>query len=192
MRTKNDSNVVILASASPRRKDILTDMGVEFDVEPSYIDESKIKALLPSNLVKRLAKAKAIDVARTKSGMSVIISADTVVAKGFKVYGKPRNEKDAVRMISSLNNKWHTVYTGVCVLCDGRAKVFCVASKVRFKKLTTSQIEEYVNTYKPLDKAGAYGIQDDKIVEKYKGSYTNIVGLPKEKLAEVLRQVGVI
>lgn len=192
MRTKNDSNVVILASASPRRKDILTDMGVEFDVEPSYIDESKIKTLFPSNLVKRLAKAKARDIARNRSIVSVIISADTVVAKGLKVYGKPRNEKDAVNMLSSLNNKWHTVYTGVCVICDGRARVFCVASKVRMKNLTRSQIEEYVKTYNPLDKAGAYGIQDDKIVEKYKGSYTNIVGLPKEKLAEVLRQVGVM
>lgn len=192
MRNANDSNIVVLASASPRRKDILTDMGVKFDVEPSYIDEYKIKALFPSNLVKRLAKAKASDIASRKTRVNVIISADTVVAKGFRVYGKPRNEKDAVRMLSSLNNKWHTVYTGVCVICDGRARVFCVASKVRFKNLTQDEIAAYVRECKPLDKAGAYGIQDHRIVEKYKGSYTNIVGLPEEKLAKVLRQVGVI
>lgn len=182
---------IVLASASPRRKDILRNMGLDFQILPSSVDESKIKAVLPCNLVKRLAKAKADDVATTHKDATVI-SADTIVAKGLKVYGKPKDENDAISMISSLNNKWHTVYTGVCVKCGDGQKVFCVASRVKFKNLTQAEIEEYVKVCKPLDKAGAYGIQDDKIVEKYKGSYTNIVGLPDEKLAEVLRQVGVI
>lgn len=188
---KKYEKTVVLASASPRRKDILENMGVHFRIEPSCVDESKIKAILPRNLVRRLALAKAEDVARREKHVT-ILSADTIVAKGLTVYGKPKDEQDAARMISSLNDKWHTVYTGVCVMCKNNKRVFCVASKVKFKKLTTEQILEYVDEYKPLDKAGAYGIQDDKIVEKYKGSYTNIVGLPKEKLAEVLRQVGVI
>lgn len=182
---------IVLASASPRRKDILHKMGLDFQIVPSHVDESKIRAILPCNLVKRLAIAKADDVAAECCGVTVI-SADTIVAKGLKVYGKPKDEAGAIAMISSLNNKWHTVYTGVCVKCGEEQKVFCVASKVKFKNLTQADIEEYVKVCKPLDKAGAYGIQDDKIVEKYKGSYTNIVGLPEEKLAEVLRQVGVI
>lgn len=182
---------IVLASASPRRKDILHKMGLNFQIVPSHVDESEIKSVLPFNLVKRLAKAKADNVAVSQKGVTVI-SADTIVAKGLKVYGKPKDEKDAIAMISSLNNKWHTVYTGVCVKCGEKQRVFCVASHVKFKNLTQAEIEEYVKVCKPLDKAGAYGIQDDKIVEKYKGSYTNIVGLPDEKLAEVLRQVGVI
>lgn len=182
---------IVLASASPRRKDILRNMGLDFQIVPSSVDESKIKAVLPCNLVKRLAIAKADDVASDYKDATVI-SADTIVAKGLKVYGKPKDEADAIAMISSLNNKWHTVYTGVCVKCGEKQRVFCVASHVKFKNLTQADIEEYVKVCKPLDKAGAYGIQDDKIVEKYDGSYTNIVGLPEEKLARVLRQVGVI
>ena len=185
------SKTVVLASASPRRKDILHDMGLDFQILPSCVDESKIKAILPCNLVVRLAKAKADDVAERMQDVSVI-SADTIVARGMRVYGKPKDEQDAVRMIKSLNGKWHTVYTGVCVRCKDKEKTFFVASKVKFKNLTQDEITAYVRECKPLDKAGAYGIQDHRIVEKYKGSYTNIVGLPEEKLAEVLRQVGVI
>lgn len=182
---------IILASASPRRKDILTDMGLKFDIIPSDVDESEIKAFLPCNLVKKLARAKAQDVLKGAND-ALIISADTIVAKGRKVYGKPIDEQDAVSMIEELNGKWHSVYTGVCVAIDGKTRVFCVQSYVKFKQLTCTQIEEYVKVCKPLDKAGAYGIQDDKVVEKYKGSYTNVVGLPKEKLAEVLKRVGVL
>lgn len=182
---------VILASASPRRKDILTDMGLSFQIIPSDIDESKIKAVLPFNLVKKLAKAKAEDILKREQGATVI-SADTIVAKGLKTYGKPRDEGNAIEMINELNGKYHSVYTGVCVACGDKKIVFCVASRVKFKDLSLEQIQDYVRECKPLDKAGAYGIQDDKVVEKYKGSYTNIVGLPKEKLAEVLKRVGVL
>lgn len=182
---------IVLASASPRRKDILTDMGLKFDIMPSDVDESKIDAILPCNLVKKLALAKAQNVLNDVDD-AIVISADTIVAKGRKVYGKPIDEQDAVSMIEELNGKWHSVYTGVCVAHNGRKKVFCVESRVKFKDLSRAQIESYVNECKPLDKAGAYGIQDDKVVEKYKGSYTNVVGLPKEKLAEVLKRVGVL
>ncbi len=182
---------IILASASPRRKDILVDMGLSFEIKPSDVDESRIKAVLPFNLVKKLARAKAESALNVSDGATVI-SADTIVAKGLKVYGKPIDEQDAVNMIGELNGRHHSVYTGVCVACGDKKIVFCIRSRVKFKDLTREQIQDYVRECKPLDKAGAYGIQDDKVVEKYKGSYTNIVGLPKEKLAEVLKRVGVM
>lgn len=181
---------VILASGSPRRKDILADMGVEFVVSPSNVDESRIHSPFPRILVQKLATKKAEDVFKAHAN-DVVVAADTIVVKGTKELGKPKDRQDAVNVISRLSGKWHVVYTGVCVISDGKKKVFCDASKVKFKKLSKEEIEDYVDTFKPLDKAGAYGIQDGVVVEKYKGSYSNILGLPKTKLAAVLAQVGV-
>ncbi len=184
------SKDIVLASQSPRRRDILTNMGLDFTICPADVDESQISALTPSLLVKRLAVAKASAVEQQNTGKT-IISADTVVyRKG--IYGKPSDRAHAIKMLTALSNKWHSVYTGVCVTCNKQAVVFFVKSRVKFKKLTQEQIEKYVDECNPLDKAGAYGIQDEQIVEKYKGSYTNIVGLPQEKLAKVLGKVGVI
>lgn len=180
---------VILASASPRRRDILDEMGVCYRVVPADVDEGAIKAVFPSVLVKKLARLKASAVAGDNPD-SVVIAADTVVFCR-KVYGKPHSPHNAVEMIAELNGKWHTVYTGVCVTSKQKTLVACVASRVKFKKLTERQIEKYVAECKPLDKAGAYGIQDKQIVEKYKGSYSNIVGLPKEKLSVMLGEFGV-
>ncbi len=184
------SKRVILASGSPRRKDILADMGVEFVVVPSSVDEDKIHSPFAQILVKKLARAKARDVFKSHK-QDVVVAADTIVVKGAKELGKPKNRQDAINVISRLSGKWHVVYTGVCVVSDGKEKVFCDASKVKFKHLSTKEIEDYVDTYKPFDKAGAYGIQDGVVVEKYIGSYSNILGLPKTKLAAVLAQVGV-
>lgn len=184
------SKRVILASGSPRRKDILADMGVEFVVVPSSVDEDKIHSPFAQILVKKLARAKARDVFKSHK-QDVVVAADTIVVKGARELGKPKNRQDAINVISRLSGKWHVVYTGVCVVSDGIEKVFCDASKVKFKHLSTKEIEDYVDTYKPFDKAGAYGIQDGVVVEKYIGSYSNILGLPKTKLAAVLAQVGV-
>lgn len=184
------SKRVILASGSPRRKDILADMGVEFVVVPSSVDEDKIHSPFAQILVKKLARAKARDVFKSHK-QDVVVAADTIVVKGAKELGKPKNRQDAINVISRLSGKWHVVYTGVCVVSDGIEMVFCDASKVKFKHLSTKEIEDYVDTYKPFDKAGAYGIQDGVVVEKYIGSYSNILGLPKTKLAAVLAQVGV-
>ena len=185
---KRFSKRVVLASASPRRREILTDMGIEFEILPSDIDESRISAASPRLLTKRLAvaKAAAVDV----SGATVI-GADTIVVLGGKVYGKPHTKDNAVSMLGELCGRWHTVFTGVCVMCDGKKICFSVRSQVKLKALSTDEIVRYVEDASPLDKAGAYGIQDGRVVEKYKGSYTNIVGLPKEKLASVLARVGV-
>jgi len=182
---------IILASASPRRKEILEELGLKFDVIPADVDESKIKADTPDLLVEKLSLAKAGEIFK-KYKEAVIIAADTTVFMDGKYYGKPGTEENAVKMLSELQGKWHTVYTGVTVCQYGVPVSFGCESKVKFKKLSKEDIEKYVKECKPLDKAGAYGIQDNQIVEEYKGSYSNIVGLPKEELYEVLMGLGVV
>lgn len=185
------SNNVILASSSPRRREILDDMGIKYETIPANIDESEIKSLFPFLLVKKLAKAKAEHIA-CEHRSDTVIAADTIVVLCGKVYGKPHDRARAFDMIKKLNGRTHVVYTGVCVSCEDKRKTLCVKSLVTFKKLTDEQIYAYIDDCKPFDKAGAYGIQDKRIVKKYRGSYSNIMGLPKEKLALVLAQVGVI
>lgn len=185
------SNNVILASSSPRRMEILADMGVKYEVIPANIDESEIKSRFPFLLVEKLAKAKAEHIA-CEHRSDTVIAADTIVVLDGKVYGKPHDRARAFEMIKSLNGRTHIVYTGVCVTCKGQKKVFCVKSLVTFKRLTDEQIYAYIDDCKPFDKAGAYGIQDKRIVKKYSGSYSNIMGLPKEKLGDILVRVGVI
>lgn len=185
------SNNVILASSSPRRKEILTDMGVKYEVIPANIDESEIKSRFPFLLVEKLAKAKAEHIA-CEHRSDTVIAADTIVVLDGKVYGKPHDRARAFEMIKSLNGRTHVVYTGVCVMCEGKKVVACVKSLVTFKTLTDEQIYAYIDDCKPFDKAGAYGIQDKRIVKKYSGSYSNIMGLPKEKLGDILVRVGVI
>ncbi len=181
---------VVLASASPRRKDILEGMGVDFDVLVSDVDESKINSKYATKLVRRLAKAKALDVYKRCEG-ALVIGADTIVVRRGVVYGKPNSREHAIEMIKSLNGRWHKVYTGVCVVDNKGINTFMVCSRVKFKDMTDGEIIRYVDECNPLDKAGAYGIQDRQIVEKYVGSYTNIVGLPSERLARVLESRGV-
>ena len=185
---KRFSKRVVLASASPRRREILTDMGVEFEILPSDIDESRISAANPRMLTKRLAAAKADAVDAVGA---TVIGADTVVVLHGRVYGKPHTSENAVRMLGELCGRWHTVYTGVCVKCGDEKVIFSVRSRVKLKALRKDEIVRYVADANPLDKAGAYGIQDGRVVEKYRGSYTNIVGLPKEKLASTLARIGV-
>lgn len=184
------SKDMILASASPRRKEILCEIGAEFEIVPADIDESGVKAHCSRVLAKRLAKSKARHVANSHAGKTVI-GADTIVVYRGVVYGKPQDRQNAFDMLSKLNGKWHVVYTGVCVVCGKKEMCFAVRSRVKFNTLLKEQIYAYIDDCKPYDKAGAYGIQDKRIVEKYQGSYTNIVGLPKEKLAKVLKRVGV-
>ena len=185
------SNNVILASSSPRRKEILADMGVKYEVIPANIDESEIKSRFPFLLVEKLAKAKAEHIA-CEHRSDTVIAADTIVVLDGKVYGKPHDRARAFEMIKSLNGRTHVVYTGVCVMCEGKKVVACGKSLVTFKTLTDEQIYAYIDDCKPFDKAGAYGIQDKRIVKKYSGSYSNIMGLPKEKLGDILVRVGVI
>lgn len=188
MKFSDKTRRLVLASASPRRRELLGGAGYVFDVIPADVDENAIKAKKPRSLVKRLASAKARAV-YDNVGNAVVIGADTVVYRR-KTYGKPVDCADAKRMLKELNGKTHAVYTGVCILSENGEQCFAVRSLVRFKKMTDGEIKRYVEECKPLDKAGAYGIQDKQVVGGYRGSYSNIVGLPVEKLTKILTKAG--
>lgn len=183
------SEPVVLASASPRRLELLSAVADDITVLPSDVDESEVKESSPRKLVKELSRRKALSVAaRDDNSDKTVIGADTVVYRN-KLYGKPRDRADAIRILSELNGKTHAVYTGVTVVAGGRTRTFCVKSSVRFKKLGKEEIENYVDEYRPYDKAGAYAIQEGVVVRSYAGSRTNIIGLPMEKLVKVLKEV---
>ena len=185
---------LILASGSPRRKEILENIGFRFDVLVSDTDESVIKAdkLPVSVYVQELALLKASAVQKSAPKNSLIISADTVVYSEGKILGKPKDYDDAFSMLKSLSGKCHSVFTGICVMRTKDAFSCCgaVETEVYFKELTDNQIERYVQTGEPMDKAGAYGIQGigSLLVEKINGDYFNVVGLPVAKLSEILEK----
>ena len=182
----------ILASASPRRKELLKELVYNFEVIPSQADEN-VKKWFPSMLVLTLAQRKASEVAlRPENEGKIVIGSDTVVALRGKVLGKPKDEADAFRMLKALSGKKHAVYTGVCLAYqkEGRYRYIAKTEKtlVYFNKLSDEWIKTYIASGSPMDKAGAYGIQDGGLVKKIKGSYTNVVGLPVELLGKMLKQ----
>lgn len=184
----------VLASASPRRKELLKEIIAEFEIIPSAFDESGVQSPSISRLVQSLAEGKAKEVALKKENEGkIVIGSDTVVAYGREVLGKPQDEADATRMLSLLSGKKHYVYTGVC-FCQcvgGKVKVYAKHAKtaVYFEKLSQEQIEAYVATGSPMDKAGAYGIQDGGLVKKIKGSYSGVVGLPVELVKKMYQKI---
>ena len=184
--------MVILASNSARRKDILKEIIAEFTVIPSDADESVDKDIPVGETVKLLALKKAKAVYETHKS-DVVIGADTVVYFNGEIFGKPKDERDAKRMLRALSGNTHEVYTGFAVVDGSGTDCEFVRTEVTFNDLSDEKITEYVNTGIPMDKAGAYGIQSGyDIVKSYSGSYTNIVGLPKERLTEVLKTRGVL
>lgn len=187
---KKNTGRIILASNSPRRKQLLNalfvNFGLKFDIIPANIVE-----YLPENLrnygkfASNLAELKALEVATREEG--IIISADTIVVYDNQVLGKPENEKQAYEMLNLLSGKTHRVYTGLVIFDTYGNKIFKEFEKtaVSFRKLSSKEIKFYINTGSPMDKAGAYGIQDDlgsTFVEKISGDYYNVVGLPLFKL----------
>lgn len=184
----------ILASASPRRRELLDNIGLEFEIEKSDFDESTLQydGKNPSLYVQEMALLKANDVAKKldKKENKIIISADTMVCMDNKILGKPSDKKDAENMLKMLSGKEHQVYTGVCVyrLPDGASTTKAEITNVKFKNLTVDKIKAYVATNEPMDKAGAYGIQGigSMLVEKIDGDYFNVVGLPVSMLADIL------
>lgn len=183
----------ILASASPRRKELLTVMGIDFDVVVSDADEEQVARDIPPKLyVQELALLKAAACAKTvlKCKNSTIISADTIVTLDGKILGKPEDENDAKRILRELSGRQHEVYTGYCVmrLSDGKTVCKSVCTKVYFKELTDNMIEAYTASGEPLDKAGAYGIQGQGsvLIDKISGDYFNVVGLPVSSLYDTL------
>ena len=180
---------IILASGSPRRKMLLESAGIMLKIEVSEADESHFPREDPRQYLRRTARAKADAIIKRHSGEHVIIiSADTIVVKDNNILGKPVNDDDARNMLKSLSGRAHHVMTGVCVadVFHQRTDVFISETVVHFTKLTDEDIEWYIQTGEPRDKAGSYGIQGQaaRFVESIEGSYTNVVGLP---LCETIR-----
>ena len=183
----------VLASASPRRKELLAELISEFEIIPSMADESVQGYNSPHALVRYLASIKAEEVAkRPENAEKIVIGSDTVVAYKGIVLGKPKDEADAFRMLKMLSGKKHAVYTGVCLMKvqDGKTVSYVKADKtlVYFNELSDKWIWEYIKGGSPMDKAGAYGIQDGGLVKKIKGSYSNVVGFPLELVAKMIKK----
>ena len=185
---------IILASKSPRRKALLEQIGLKFTVDVSDIDESKYLHSNPESLAKSLSIAKAEKIAE-KYKDAIIIAADTVVILNKEIIGKPKDKKDAVKMLRKLSGKTHVIITGFTILDTKTKKEITefVQSKVRFKKMTGKEIDQYVKTGEPLEKAGCYGIQDKGaiFIEEVKGDFFNVVGLPIFALSQNLKKFGV-
>lgn len=182
----------ILASSSPRRAQILKNLGIPYTIIEPDVDESALSDLEPGLLVKELSMLKASNVCKKVINWSdtYIISADTVVVFEDKVLGKPKDEEEAKNMLKTLSGKTHKVLTGFCVMEASTQKATSkhVESEVTFKELSDELIDDYVKSGEPLDKAGAYGIQElgSVIVKQIKGDYFNVVGLPVSSLFDVL------
>ena len=184
---------IILASGSPRRRELMAREGFEFDVITSNAQESYDPTLPVTKIVQSLATLKAQAVADTlkpsRLAESIIVGADTVVVLDGTIYGKPQHAADACRMLRELSGKTHEVITGVCIICNGQVQAFSQSTKVRFKELDDAQIKDYVASGEPMDKAGAYGIQGlgGKLIDGIEGDFDNVVGLPIKTLAPKLR-----
>jgi septum formation protein len=180
---------LILASQSPRRRNLLKQAGIDFSVIPSTIDENSIKLSSPDVYVRQLAESKAMDISKQYPA-SWVIGADTIVFIDDTILGKPGSRSEARTMLKSLSGKTHQVLTGYCVCCQRIDRFFSdsVKTDVRFKKLTEREIDWYINSGEPFGKAGAYAIQGIGafLVKRIDGSYTNVVGLPVCEVVEFL------
>lgn len=178
---------LILASNSPRRRELFEELSVPFEVIPSRFEENAA-GLSARDTVLTFAEEKAKEVfARYPDAF--VLGADTVVCMNGEILGKPKNAEDAKRMLRLLSGKTHSVYTGVCLAGPGVLLRQAVETQVTFFPLREEFIEEYVAGGSPLDKAGAYGIQDGALAESYHGSYTNVIGLPLETVKAFLKEV---
>jgi septum formation protein len=186
---------IVLASGSPRRKELLEMLGVNnMKVIPAKGEEVAPEGLCPQELVKLLASAKGHEVAAQCSTDDVIIAADTIVWHDNQVYGKPHSREQAVEMLHSLSGRTHQVYTGVCVLYQGCEQLDYEMSQVHFRPLSDDEIERYVDTGEPMDKAGAYGAQGKAalFVQGIDGDFFNVMGLPLCRLGQMLKEQGVV
>ncbi|HAG49710.1 MAG: septum formation protein Maf [Deltaproteobacteria bacterium GWC2_42_51] len=188
-------NRITLASSSPRRKALLEEAGLTFSICPADIDEDIRKGESPREHTIRLAEEKAQVVAK-KTNDSWIIGADTIVFIDNQILGKPSDINEARKMLNLLSGRYHTVVTAFCILnvSTGKTVKKAVESKVKIKKLADKEIEDYLKTGEPLDKAGAYAVQGvgNFMIEEIGGSYTNVVGLPMEELKDALKKVGIV
>ena len=185
---------IILASQSPRRKELLERMGIkDFETISPNVDESAFHGLPPEELVRRLSAEKAAAVAGKVGEDAVVIAADTVVALEGAVLGKPADELDAFKMLSALSGVRQQVYTGVTVCRGGEKQTAHEVTDVTFRELSEREIEDYISTGEPMDKAGAYGIQGygALLIQGISGDYYNVMGLPVCRLSGMLSRFGV-
>ena len=183
---------IILASASPRRKELLESFGFDFEICRSLADESGVDGHAPQDAVTELALRKALWVKeRNKDEDSVILAADTLVALDGKLLGKPEDEEDAFRMLSKLSGTNHQVYTGYAILYGDKQICDYECTEVFFRPLEEEEIRAYIATGEPMDKAGAYGIQEKAgiFVRRIEGDYLNVLGLPVCKIYEELKKL---
>jgi septum formation protein len=185
---------LILGSKSPRRRQLLQDLGFEFKTVHIDTDESIPASLTPEEAAKFLAEKKA-RIYQLKINNEILLTADTVVSLDERVLGKPSDPEEARSMLKSLSGKEHEVITGICIVFQGAYHISSELTRVIFRELTESDIDYYVTHYKPLDKAGAYGIQEwiGMIgIESIYGSYFNVVGLPVSKVYAILKDLGLL
>ena len=186
-----DKPIFILASKSPRRRELLKNIGIDAQIFPADIDESALHDLPPEKLVQELSLLKASHVAHTFNCEVYVIGADTVVALDDEIFGKPKTIEEATKMLERLSGRTHCVYTGYCVINTktNMAVAKYEKTEVTFRPLTQNEIKAYVKTREPMDKAGAYGIQEKGsiFIEKINGDYFNVVGLPVCALSKMLR-----
>lgn len=178
---------LILASSSPRRSELLSKMNRKFKIVPSDCCEYSFAAS-PRDVALELACRKAMNVF-LKNGAAAVIGCDTVVDLDGEVLGKPKDAQEAVSTLKRLSGRSHEVHTGVCIAYEKGILLFSDTSKVKFKVLDCEQIDKYVSTGSPMDKAGAYGIQDSGFVSEIIGSYTNVMGFPVEKIERALKNI---
>lgn len=179
---------LILASASPRRRELLARITPDFTVLTSAFDESAVTAPTPRDTALALARGKCLAVA-AQHPADVVVGCDTVVEFAGQVFGKPHSREDARRMLTALSGADHYVHTGVAIAQNGGCETFAVTTRVRFFALSEAEIEAYIATDEPYDKAGGYGIQGAAALfcEEIEGDYYNIMGLPVSRLARALR-----
>ncbi len=182
-------NKIILASASPRRKHLLETVGIPFEVMPAHVDEVVLKN--PVATVLANSKLKALDIAKDHPD-SIVLGVDTVVCSGNRILGKPDNAEHAHEMLRKLHGRRHDVYSGVCLAYQGDIHLKYMKTAVFFDTLTEQEIKFYVREHQPMDKAGAYGIQDfsSMFIRKVDGDYFNVVGLPMNLLYRMLKKIG--
>ncbi len=185
---------IVLASASPRRRELLTMLGVkDFRIIPAVGEEIAEEGLSPSETVCALSRAKAEEVSSQCSDHDVIIAADTIVALDGDILGKPSDKDDAFRMLSRLSGREHSVYTGVTVMRGDRVISESERTIVRFREMTEREIKAYIVTEEPMDKAGSYGAQGigSLFIEGIEGDFFNVMGLPLCRLSKMLEKLGV-
>ena len=185
--------MLILASASPRRQELLRNAGVAFEVQPAHIPEDPLPREKARDCAERLAREKALTIAQ-KRPKDAVLGADTVVVIDHQILNKPADAADAIRMLRLLSGRTHQVITGVCLVVNGRLSVGSETTSVTMSEISENEILDYVATGEPMDKAGAYAIQGiaSRWIPRIEGDYSNVVGLPVALVYRMLRQAEVL